>query len=111
FALSFLSSYIITSSISLSSFFFFNDTAPTEIYTLSLHDALPICKRLQTSACPRLGEGLQDHRQPHPIQPSFLTAFAYSSLFAASSFKPGPDRAFFPVRLRGEPPDCHSIQF
>src|SRR3989442_6317879 len=30
------------SSISLSSFFFFNDTATTEIYTLSLHDALPI---------------------------------------------------------------------
>src|SRR5688572_33450840 len=33
-------------SISLSSshffFFFFNDTATTEIYTLSLHDALPI---------------------------------------------------------------------
>src|SRR4051812_50097246 len=25
-----------------SSFFFFNDTAPPEIYTLSLHDALPI---------------------------------------------------------------------
>src|SRR5258708_36016346 len=24
-------------------FFFFNDTASTEIYTLSLHDALPIC--------------------------------------------------------------------
>jgi len=23
-------------------FFFFNDTATTEIYTLSLHDALPI---------------------------------------------------------------------
>src|SRR5258708_40148765 len=28
---------------STASFFFFNDTAPTEIYTLSLHDALPIC--------------------------------------------------------------------
>src|SRR5438874_12753158 len=27
------------------SFFFFNDTATTEIYTLSLHDALPICFR------------------------------------------------------------------
>src|SRR3989442_12690603 len=27
----------------LSGFFFFNDTATTEIYTLSLHDALPIC--------------------------------------------------------------------
>src|SRR5689334_24215073 len=24
-------------------YFFFNDAAPTEIYTLSLHDALPIC--------------------------------------------------------------------
>src|SRR2546425_6547224 len=28
----------------MSFFFFFNDTATTEIYTLSLHDALPICK-------------------------------------------------------------------
>src|SRR3989441_6121318 len=28
--------------LSISSFFFFNDTATTEIYTLSLHDALPI---------------------------------------------------------------------
>src|SRR5690242_21764113 len=26
-------------------FFFFNDTSTTEIYTLSLHDALPICLR------------------------------------------------------------------
>src|SRR2546425_2770179 len=29
-------------------FFFFNDTATTEIYTLSLHDALPISDSLQT---------------------------------------------------------------
>src|SRR2546422_2323962 len=29
----------------LISFFFFNDTATTEIYTLSLHDALPIWLR------------------------------------------------------------------
>src|SRR3712207_8879745 len=28
-------------------FFFFNDTATTEIYTLSLHDALPICGLFQ----------------------------------------------------------------
>src|SRR3712207_8495406 len=27
-------------------FFFLNDTATTEIYTLSLHDALPICARV-----------------------------------------------------------------
>src|SRR6202012_6278612 len=32
-------------------YFFFNDTATTEIYTLSLHDALPIW-RFITSFCP-----------------------------------------------------------
>src|SRR5437868_14319384 len=32
-------------------FFFFNDTATTEIYTLSLHDALPICTRRPTRSC------------------------------------------------------------
>src|SRR2546429_5657211 len=31
-------------SLCLCIFFFFNDTATTEIYTLSLHDALPICR-------------------------------------------------------------------
>src|SRR6478672_13444737 len=31
------------------SFFFFNDTATTEIYTLSLHDALPICAACSAS--------------------------------------------------------------
>src|SRR2546422_1587107 len=31
-------------------FFFFNDTATTEIYTLSLHDALPIYHRLAVRA-------------------------------------------------------------
>src|SRR3712207_7676162 len=39
-------------------FFFFNDTATTEIYTLSLHDALPISVKngrdsTPTRACPR----------------------------------------------------------
>src|SRR6202022_5143103 len=32
-------------------FFFFNDTATTEIYTLSLHDALPICPTPSDPAC------------------------------------------------------------
>src|SRR3712207_6977130 len=32
-------------------FFFFNDTATTEIYTLSLHDALPICSSHSPSRC------------------------------------------------------------
>src|SRR5256885_9257612 len=36
-------------------FFFFNDTATTEIYTLSLHDALPICLRGEADCCCRRG--------------------------------------------------------
>src|SRR2546429_5048172 len=33
----------MTQKVALWDIFFFNDTATTEIYTLSLHDALPIC--------------------------------------------------------------------
>src|SRR2546426_4771050 len=33
-------------------FFFFNDTATTEIYTLSLHDALPIWASVQRNHAP-----------------------------------------------------------
>src|SRR5437870_9736716 len=40
---------------SVLSFFFFNDTATTEIYTLSLHDALPI---FRSGSC-RTGRGFQ----------------------------------------------------
>src|SRR5690242_21878968 len=35
-----------SSPVDFSVLFFFNPTATTEIYTLSLHDALPICARL-----------------------------------------------------------------
>src|SRR2546421_11802358 len=42
-------------------FFFFNDTATTEIYTLSLHDALPIslssCRSIALIMVPQLGVG------------------------------------------------------
>src|SRR5258705_8724455 len=34
----------------ISLFFFFNDTATTEIYTLSLHDALPIWPSMELTA-------------------------------------------------------------
>src|SRR5256885_7742346 len=36
----------------MSFFFFFNDTATTEIYTLSLHDALPISTKISPKAKP-----------------------------------------------------------
>src|SRR3712207_9294753 len=38
--------------VSTDIFFFFNDTATTEIYTLSLHDALPIWDRTAPHAVP-----------------------------------------------------------
>src|SRR5258708_39597955 len=49
----------------ISLFFFFNDTATTEIYTLSLHDALPIYQR-------RIGRGGFFKRD----DPSFLPALS-----------------------------------
>src|SRR2546422_6757665 len=41
-------------------FFFFNDTATTEIYTLSLHDALPICDLHAPARCHLIHLGLED---------------------------------------------------
>src|SRR6266496_4714759 len=52
-------------------FFFFNDTATTEIYTLSLHDALPISPSSETS-----------HRKP------FLTPSMFTSSTATSAPRP-----------------------
>src|SRR5260221_8233710 len=52
-------------------FFFFNDTATTEIYTLSLHDALPIYERLDRrrtdagSRDPDLADGVARRELPH----------------------------------------------
>src|SRR2546422_10522391 len=46
------------------SFFFFNDTATTEIYTLSLHDALPIYDVTAQDRVERLRrEAREDHSQ------------------------------------------------
>src|SRR3712207_8608374 len=48
--------------------FFFNDTATTEIYTLSLHDALPISRGTKPDAaiCSRIGRSISpvSHRRP-----------------------------------------------
>src|SRR5256885_1347460 len=49
----------------ISFFFFFNDTATTEIYTLSLHDALPICQ----PADGRRGAAGQPGFAAHAAQP------------------------------------------
>src|SRR2546422_2054231 len=43
-------------------FFFFNDTATTEIYTLSLHDALPIWSRTSSPPSPRRADARRSPR-------------------------------------------------
>src|SRR6266480_7565175 len=47
-------------------FFFFNDTATTEIYTLSLHDALPISSLPSASRNSRAASRLDDARGAQP---------------------------------------------
>src|SRR6266436_2375113 len=56
-------------------FFFFNDTATTEIYTLSLHDALPISTRKPVTTFPsppkdrsRVPSGLRSEEHTSELQ-------------------------------------------
>src|SRR5260370_23404820 len=63
----------------MSSFFFFNDTATTEIYTLSLHDALPIShspghgKPWSAGACPPIPRtSPRIRRTPHARRPDAI---------------------------------------
>src|SRR2546430_16073911 len=52
-------------------FFFFNDTATTEIYTLSLHDALPISRNLcQPNG---LADGNRSGRGAKPAAPGSIS--------------------------------------
>src|SRR5690242_21408123 len=52
----------------LSLFFFFNAPATTEIYTLSLHDALPICRGARRGLG-RLTGGLLPERRQRCVSP------------------------------------------
>src|SRR5260221_10434962 len=49
------------------SFFFFNDTATTEIYTLSLHDALPILPSLDVVAVSQAPSPESNPDSPSPV--------------------------------------------
>src|SRR3712207_7137495 len=55
-------------------FFFFNDTATTEIYTLSLHDALPISRtrpiRLATNSTAIASSAGQTAHRDRPARPA-----------------------------------------
>src|SRR3712207_6872788 len=56
---------------SIHSYFFFNDTATTEIYTLSLHDALPIYVILSRIPVQQRLEGSETgHEQSYAFTPA-----------------------------------------
>src|SRR3989442_9317927 len=58
----------------LSSLFFFNDTATTEIYTLSLHDALPILPMDKVrAALPKLAKSLSPQGGRAPAEAILTT--------------------------------------
>src|SRR3712207_7035327 len=65
-------------------FFFFNDTATTEIYTLSLHDALPIYYKTIKSRAGRAVCGLSmGGGHTFGISRLYPTEFDYYGLFSA----------------------------
>src|SRR3712207_7092916 len=70
-------------------FFFFNDTATTEIYTLSLHDALPICG--STLAWSALEEGIVNKINSY-ISPKIFGGDAKSPVGGSGVSLPDEDR-------------------
>src|SRR2546427_13249768 len=82
-------------------FFFFNDTATTEIYTLSLHDALPISCR-----------GPRARRRPRPKHPRWRRHCPGSGTFPRSRAEPRgcsrccARRPFLSTLVRSLPCSC-----
>src|SRR5690348_18514713 len=71
-------------------FFFFNDTATTEIYTLSLHDVLPISPRAARGArrrVPRGGDGRRSDAPPRDRKSTRLNSSHPSISYAVFCLK------------------------
>src|SRR5438445_13573691 len=75
--------------------FFFNDPATTEIYTLSLHDALPIY--------PNFGRRVRNRRQLNSLQNTW--PYGYSMPIAVRYTQDAFSRSgwLWPVDAKGEP--------
>src|SRR5476649_2248617 len=81
-------------------FFFFNDTATTDIYTLSLHDALPICAatdraphRVNTKSVHSRGLELPVDRKSTRLNSSH-TVISYA-VFCLKKKKKEPETVFY----------------
>src|SRR3972149_8937598 len=90
-------------------FFFFNDTATTEIYTLSLHDALPISRFI-------FSEDRRLEHEPSGYGRACRRCLAYGIVRAPTRSRTTPSlRSWQSVRLRSSPPNpgcqSHSDQY
>src|SRR6266403_4790064 len=86
-------------------FFFFNDTATTEIYTLSLHDALPIsCVPRLTCASSKRGSPAGDCSRkliPRDRKSTRLNSSHVEISYAVFCLKKKKEKAKRPLRLTG----------
>src|SRR5256886_8062011 len=69
-------------------FFFFNDTATTEIYTLSLHDALPI-SMLEWQTTELLARETHRDQWTVYVRPELVVEIAFSDLQASTRYPGG----------------------
>src|SRR5256885_814689 len=90
-----LISFTFFSLTSLFFFFFFNDTATTEIYTLSLHDALPISQAFAA---------LLD------LDPNEVHALEYLGWTSLRSGKPAEAEVRFRRALEVQPKGAHGLR-
>src|ERR1022692_685803 len=93
-------------------FFFFNDTATTEIYTLSLHDALPI-SGLSQSGARFITRSRGFHRRTVPIAKSELPGqpdeLRMSTAESSRGISPRGDHRTVRERLRSHG-SCHPLK-
>src|SRR3712207_8752897 len=85
-------------------FFFFNDTATTESYTLSLHDALPICRCRVVSPFPPTVDR-------HAVQCPQRGRIAVGSFRADRSERSRADRGCSDVRSEEHTSELQSRQY
>src|SRR3712207_6941617 len=82
-------------------FFFFNNTATTEIYTLSLHDALPIssCSSTTASSAPATSAKVTDELADAPFWPLRSVPKVSTSFSAPPPARPARNRDRKSTRL------------
>src|SRR2546425_1966875 len=90
-------------------FFFFNDTATTEIYTLSLHDALPISRSASSRRCSRRAMAISVSTRASSRTPSTSRATSLSRSEEHTSEL--QSLAYLVCRLLLEKKKTHNLQY